>query len=87
MLRRAAAGVAAIPKEGTWTAPRRDAGTPCAGPSAPLAAALASCVALVALAAAQGGSGDEQAITITARAGAATVTGADGLRPGPARRR
>lgn len=49
-----------------------------------LAAALAACLALVAFASAQGGSGAEQSITITARAGAATVSGADGLRPGPA---
>jgi hypothetical protein len=47
-----------------------------------LAAAIASCLALVALASAQGGSSG-QSITVTARAGAATVTGADGLRPGP----
>lgn len=50
-----------------------------------LAAAIASCLALVALASAQGGSGDQQAITITARAGTATVAGGEGLRPGPAR--
>ena len=50
-----------------------------------LAAAIASCLALVALASAQGGSGDEQAITITARGGTATVAGDEGLRPGPAR--
>jgi hypothetical protein len=48
-----------------------------------LAAALASCLALVAFAAAQGGSGNGQAITVSARAGAATVAGAEGLRPGP----
>ena len=54
------------------------------GVGACLTAALASCLALVAFASAQGGSGDAQSITITANAGAATVTGADGLRPGPA---
>jgi hypothetical protein len=51
-----------------------------------LAAALASCLALVALASAQGGSGGpRQATTVTARGGAATVTGAETLRPGPVR--
>jgi hypothetical protein len=49
-----------------------------------LAAAIAACLALVAFASAQGGSGTEQSITITARAGGATVTGAESLRPGPA---
>lgn len=48
-----------------------------------LAVAIASCVALVAFASAQGGSGDAQSITITGRGNATTVTGADGLRPGP----
>jgi hypothetical protein len=51
-----------------------------------LATAIASCLALVALASAQGGSGGpQQSITVTARGSAATVTGAEDLRPGPVR--
>ena len=49
-----------------------------------LATALASCLALVAFAAAQGGGADAQSITVTASAGKATLAGAEGLRPGPA---
>ena len=49
-----------------------------------LATALALCLALVALAAAQGGGADAQSITVTGSNDTATLTGAEGLRPGPA---
>lgn len=51
-----------------------------------LGAAAASCAALVALAAGQGaGQGPDQSVTITARPGVATASGAEGLVAGPAR--